>query len=277
MLTILTDSTADLGKALTEKYAIQVLPLYVQHRDRTFRDGIDIDNAHLFQMVSETHELPKTSAASLADFCQAFTTAGEAVCITISSQLSGTFQNAVAAQIQTGNANIHVVDSLNLSTGIGLMVLYAADLRDQGCNAVEIERALLARRAKVHTSFVVETLDYIYMGGRCTAIQSIASSLLKIRPVIQVQPDGTLNVVAKIRGTRKKALDSMLEDLRRHLDTLDPRRIFVTHTDCPEDADYLRDEIQKIACPQEILITTAGSVVASHCGSKTIGILYLLK
>jgi DegV family protein with EDD domain len=275
MLTIVTDSTSDLGAELLKRYQIQIIPLYVQHLGKTFRDGIDIDNPMLFGMVERTHDLPKTSAASIGDFMQVFTETSECVCLTISSALSATYQNAVIAQEQISRNGIRVVDSLNLSSGIGLMALRAAEMRDRGCTVDEIDRTITALRSKVHTSFVLETLEYVYMGGRCSAIQNFASSLLKIRPVLEVCPDGTLGVKDKIRGSRKKALDSMLKDLRQNLPILDRQRIFVTHTDCPEDAEYLRGEIQKLANPGEIHITVAGSVISSHCGPKTIGILYL--
>jgi DegV family protein with EDD domain len=277
MLTIVTDSTSDLGADLLQKYQIQMIPLYVQHLGKTFRDGIDIDNSMLFGMVDRTHELPKTSAASIGDFMQIFTEASECICLTISSSLSATYQNAVVAQEQIGRNGIRVVDSLNLSSGIGLLALRAADMRDRGCPVDEIDRAITALRSKVHTSFVLETLEYVYMGGRCTAIQNFASSILKIRPILEVSPDGSLGVKDKIRGSRKKALDSLLEDLRQKLPVLDRQRVFITHTDCPEDAEYLRGEVQKLAAPDEILITVAGSVISSHCGPKTIGILYLTK
>ncbi len=275
MLTIVTDSTSDLGADLLQKYQIQIVPLYVQHLGKTFRDGIDIDNPMLFGMVDRTHELPKTSAASIGDFMQVFTETSECICLTISSSLSATYQNAVVAQEQIGRNGIRVVDSLNLSSGIGLLALRAAEMRDRGCPVDEIDRTITALRTKVHTSFVLETLEYVYMGGRCTAIQNFASSILKIRPILEVCPDGSLVVKDKIRGSRKKALDSLLADLRQKLPVLDRQRVFITHTDCPEDAQYLRAEIQKLASPDEILITIAGSVISSHCGPKTIGILYL--
>ncbi len=275
MVTIITDSTSDLSLDLRKKFEVRTIPLYVQHLGKTFRDGVDIDNQLLFTLVDQSRELPKTSAASVNDFAQAFAETDECICLTISSQLSATYQNAVIAQKQAGRSGIRVIDSLSLSTGIGLLALRAAERRDQGCSVDEIERAILELRPKVVSSFMLETLEYVYMGGRCSAIQNFASSILKIRPVLEVCPDGSLGVREKIRGTRKKGLDAMLTQLEQNLPRLDRKRIFITHTDCPEDAEYLKGEVQRIASPDELLITLAGSVIASHGGPKTIGILYL--
>jgi DegV family protein with EDD domain len=122
---------------------------------------------------------------------------------------------------------------------------------------------------------VVDTLEYVYKGGRCSAVEMIVGSLLKIRPVIEVRPDGTLGIREKKGGSRKKALDSLLLDFSNHLDTLDPHRVFVTHTTSDEDALYLAFELKKLAPIEHLHITSAGSTIASHCGPGCIGILYM--
>jgi DegV family protein with EDD domain len=238
---------------------------------------VDIDNPKLFKLVDQYGELPKTAAPSITDFIKAFSGPDEIIYVGISSLLSATVQNAILAGENVGKERVHVIDSRNLSTGIGLLVLKAADMRDRGCGAAEIENELNRLVSCVHTSFFIETLDYLYMGGRCSAMQNIVGSLLKIRPIIEVKQDGSLGIKEKIHGSRKKALKSMLDDLSANLGQVDLRRIFVTHTDCADDAAYLKEEILSMAKPEEVLITDAGSVVASHCGPGTIGILYLLK
>ncbi len=120
-------------------------------------------------------------------------------------------------------------------------------------------------------------MEYIYKGGRCTAIQAVAGSVLKIHPIIQVRPDGTLGVKAKAHGTRQKGLQMLLDDFSADLDQLDNERVFVTHTTSEEDAEYLKAEIIRLAAPQDVRITQAGCVIASHCGPRTIGILYFLR
>ncbi len=277
MVNIITDSTADLGSALISQHNIEVIPLYVTIQGKSYKDGIEISIADLFKSVQEFGQLPQTSAATIIGFQELFTRPGEHIYVGISSQLSATVRNAqlVAEHIEPGK--VHIIDSLNLSSGIGLLVLKAAELRDKGVAAQEIADQISALVPKVRTAFVIETLDYLYKGGRCSAMQNIMASLLRIRPIIAVQPDGALNVREKVRGSRVKALAALLNDFKSNLPQIDLQHIFVTHTGCDADADYLKQEIQALSPNSNVYITLAGSVIASHCGPDTIGILYLLK
>ncbi len=278
MVTILTDSCCDLSPDLIAKYNIQVVPLYVQFEGESFQDGVDMNLTKLFQTVQRTGKLPKTAAPSVADFDAFYRLADEEIFYTgIGSSLSATYQSALLACEQYVGRPIYILDSTNLSTGVGLLVLRAAELRDQGFSAAEIARQIQALVPKVRTSFVINTLEYIYMSGRCSAIENIFGSLLQIRPVIEVKPDGSLGIREKLRGSRKKTLDSLLADFQAHLSEADLRRVFVTHTGCDADAQYLVEGLQKIAPIEEILVTYAGATIASHCGPGTIGILYLVK
>lgn len=276
MVHIITDSTADLGPDLAAQYRIRVIPLYVYVNKKLHRDGVDITNQDLFRSVEAAHRLPKTSAPSVPDFQEQFGRPGESVFIGISSQLSATVQNALLAQQSCEPGKVYVIDSLNLSTGVGLLALKAADLRDQGLPAAEIYQQVSQLVPRVRTSFTIETLDYLYKGGRCSALQNLMGSMLHIRPVIAVRADGTLGVKGRTRGTRQKALQFMLDDFRDHLEQINLERVFVTHTSCQPDAEYLREELLNMAPIQQVYITTAGSVVSSHCGPGTIGILYLV-
>lgn len=277
MVRIITDSTADLGNELLSRYRIEMIPLYVLMGEQSYLDGVNISLEDLFRSVQETGQLPKTSAASIGDFVRYFNGPEDIVYIGISSQLSATIKNATLAAETLGKENVYIVDSLNLSTGIGLLALRAAELRDEGKSAREIAEAIKALAPKIRTSFIIETLDYLYKGGRCTALQNLMSSLLSIRPIIAVRPDGTLGVKAKIRGTRRKGLMELVRDFEEHLDEIDVHRVFITHTGCAADAEFLKSELKSRAQIEEILITRAGSVIASHCGPDTIGILYMLK
>jgi DegV family protein with EDD domain len=274
MVDIVTDSCADLSPELISRFNIRVLPLQVFIDNRTIPDGT-ISPQELFNLVDKTGELPKTSAPSIKEFLEFFEPADEIIYIGISSKLSATLPNGILAAHQLPQKHIHIVDSKNLSTGIGLLVLKAAELRDQGWTTADIVREIQATVPHVHTSFVIETMDYLYKGGRCTALQAIVGSVLKIRPIIEVRPDGTLGVKAKVRGSRRKALDTMLEDFRSHLPYLDHHRVFITHTGCDEDANYLAKAIQSMAPIEEICITQAGATISSHCGPDTIGILFI--
>jgi len=272
---IYTDSTADLGPELAARYDIQIIPLYVNVNGKTYADGVDITTPDLFRSVKETGQLPQTSAPSVPDFINLFSQPGESVYIGLSSQLSATIQNALLAQQNFEPGRVFVIDSLNLSTGIALLVIKAAEWRDAGLPAGEIDRRVRELITKVRTSFVIETLDYLYKGGRCSALQNIMGSLLSIRPVIAVRPDGTLGVKGRTRGTRHKTLQYMLDDFCDNQDQIDTERVFITHTGCDADAEYLKTALQKLAPIDEVHITTAGGVIASHCGPDTIGILYL--
>ncbi len=277
MIQLITDSTADLGRELTTKYKVNVVPLPVTLNGREYRDGVDITTVELFEQVGITSRLPQTAAPSVGDFLRVFLLAQESLYIGISSQLSATHQNACLAAKECLPRDVRVIDSLNLSTGIGLLVLKAAEMRDRGCPIEEIEQAVRASIPKVRTSFVVETLEYLWKGGRCSAVEALIGSMLKIRPVIEVRPDGSLGVKDRVRGSRKKALSLILDEFESRLPDVDLSRVFVTHTGCQEDAQKVRQEIIRIAAPQEVLITEAGAIIASHCGPETIGLLYLLK
>ena len=277
MVTIITDSTADLGIDIAAEFDVRVIPLSIFIGGKSYRDGIDLGPGSLFDLVAQTGELPKTAAPSVVEFEKAFQDIGSGIYIGISSQLSATFQNARLAEKELPTGKMRLIDSLNLSTGIGLLVLKAAELQRQGCSIDEIQQQILASIPKVRTSFVVETMEYLYKGGRCTAIQALMGSMLKIRPVIEVREDGTMGVKAKARGTRAKALQLLLGDLESHLPELDRHRVFVTHSGCQGDAEFLAKEIKRIASPDDIRITLAGSVISSHCGPDTIGILYMVK
>ena len=274
---IFTDSTADLGQALSERYGIGIIPLYVNLNGNTYSDGVDITTPDLFRSVEETGQLPKTSTPTVADFETRFSQPGESIFISISSKLSATCQNAILAQQNFEPGRVFVIDSLNLSTGIGLLAIKAAAWRDEGLPAAEIYRRVSELIPKVRTSFVIETLEYLHKGGRCSALQNLMGGLLHIRPVISVRPDGTLGVKGRTRGARLKALQVMLDNFCDSVEQIDTDRVFVTHTGCQEDAEYLKTALSKLAPIHEVHITTAGSVIASHCGPGTIGILYLTK
>jgi len=274
MVTICTDSCADLSLALVRDRDIKVIPLQVLVDGRNIRDG-EMSLEELFASVEKTGQLPKTSAPAVADFIDFYAGSEEVVFIGISEKLSATIQSARLAASELKSQCIFIVDSKNLSTGIGLLVLKAVDMRDQGLNAQQIAAELEKLVVKVRTSFVIDTMEYLYKGGRCSGLQALAGSLLQIRPIITVQEDGTLGVKHKIRGSRAKALNTLLSDFTADLPDIDLQRVFVTHTSCPEDADYLVEELKKLAAVEQVLVTSAGATIASHCGPRTIGVLYL--
>ncbi|MGC9400555.1 MAG: DegV family protein [Anaerolineae bacterium] len=275
MIKIFTDSTSDLTAALVTQHDVEVIPLNVHVGGRSFRDSFDFTPTDLFALVETHGELPKTSAPSVGDFLTHFRREMPGVYVGISSQLSASVRNAQAAAQLLSNGHVRVIDTHTLSSGVGMLALLAADLRDAGHDVDEIERRVRAAASRVRVSFVIDTMDYLYKGGRCTALQHLVGSLLKIRPVIYVRPDGRLDVRAKVRGSRQRALHALVEDFEAHLPTLDRRRVFITHSAYSEGAGQLRAALTALAPDAEISVTEAGAVVSSHCGPKTIGVIYM--
>ncbi len=253
-----------------------MIPLHVLVDGQDHHDN-DLTLAQLFSSVEKTGELPKTAAPSVKEFLSVFDSPDPVVYVGLSSQLSATMSNAHLAANQLGKVDLYLVDLLNLSTGIGLLALKAADLRDEGLNPQEIVHDIENTRPKVRTAFVIDTMDYLYKGGRCSGLQAVVGSMLKIRPVIHVREDGTLGVLDKVRGSRKKALDRLLDGFSKDLPAIDLTRVFVTHSGCEQDAEYLVEGLKGLAEIENIHTTLAGATIASHCGPNTIGILYIKK
>ena len=274
MLQITTDSCADLSQQLISAHGIRSIPLHVLVNGKDYFDK-DLSLDQLFASVRQTGELPKTAAPSVQEFVKFLNSEDPILYIGLSSQLSATMQNAKLAAQQLGKSNIHLIDSLNLSTGIGLLALKAADLRDEDQSVENIIRLINQYRSKVNTAFVIDTMDYLHKGGRCTGLQAFVGSILKIHPVIYVRQDGSLGVLDKVRGNRKKALDRLLLNYEKDLPDIDLNRIFVTHSGCKEDAVYLVEKLKHLNPDAMIYTTEAGATIGSHCGPNTIGIIYL--
>ncbi|MWV44070.1 DegV family EDD domain-containing protein [Paenibacillus sp. HJL G12] len=277
---IFADSTCDLPRAWLSENDIGLIPLYVTFGDQTYKDGVDITTPQLYAKVNETGRLPKTAAPSPADFIQAFAPSIEEgrniVYISLSSELSSTHQNALIAAEEFPEGKVTVIDSLNLSTGIGLQVMKAVKAADEGKSPREIADLIEKVKPLVETEFVIDSLDYLYKGGRCSGMQNLVGSLLKIRPVIKVV-GGKMTPAYKVRGKREKALEQMLHNALDKRDQMDNDLIFVTHSLAEEDAKELKRVLEEKTGAREVAISDAGCVISSHCGAKTIGILYVKK
>lgn len=275
---IFTDSTCDLTQEILTKNDISVIPVYVVFGEESFKDGVDIALEDLYKKVDECGKLPKTSATSPGDYLQAFepyiNEGSDIVYICLSSGLSSIYQNARLAAEEFPEGRIHVVDSRNLSTGIGLLVLKAVDMVKAGLNAQEIAERVSALVPKVETEFVIDTLEYLHKGGRCSGMQNLIGSMLKIHPLVKVV-DGKMIMAEKLRGKRERVLETMLTRALENKDNMDPARVFVTHCTDQENAAWLKEQLAKEIKAEEIIITEAGSVIGSHCGPKTVGILYI--
>ena len=276
MVKITCDSTADLDY-LFEKRNIGVLPLAVTLGDNNFYDGVDITPPDIFEYVKKTGILPKTAARSEDDFYEFFkkyTDNGDSVIhFNISSKFSAS--NEMANKAASRLENVYVVDSYNLSTGTGLLVLDAADMADSGADAKQIFNRVNARKDSVQASFVVDTMEYLRKGGRCSSIASFAASVLKIKPSIWVK-DGAMSVGKKYMGNFDKVILKYVEDTLKTFNAPDLTRIFITHTYADDKTvESVRNRILEIAPFKEVLETKAGCTVTSHCGKNTLGILYI--
>lgn len=277
---IFADSTNDLTPELIRDNDISVVPLYVTFDNDSFKDGVDIKPEDIYERVQTSGKLPKTASASPNDFYNAFKThieqGKDIIYIGISSGLSSTLQNARLAAAEFPEGRIEIVDSMNLSSAIGLLVMKAVDYSKEGMGIKEIALRVNEKVSRIRTAFVIDGLDYLYKGGRCSALQSFIGSVLKIRPIIKVV-EGKMILGHKTRGKRNQAIDTMLNLILSDSANMELDRIMVTHALAEEDAQYLKQELEKKINAKEILITQAGCVISSHCGPKTVGILYIGK
>ena len=279
---IITDSTCDMGADLAKKYDVEVLPLYVNFTDESFKDGVNISTDELYKLVEKKNELPKTAAIDIVTLEETFKKwldQGYDIIFTgISKSMSRTYENAVMAKDELEANNIYIVDSKNLSTGIALTVLKACKYRDEGLSAKEIVDKMLEITDKVRAQFGIETMDYLYKGGRCSSVAKLFGTILKIKPIIFVR-DGKMSVGMKPIGKMKVALDKMIDmfltDYRNG--NVDRDKVFITHSIAIESEKYIRERLEAEVKDMEIISTVAGCVISSHCGKGTIGILYITK
>jgi len=275
---IMTDSTADLDQSLLKKYQIYSIPLYVRFGDEIFKDGIDITTPELYAKVSDKGLLPQTAAPSPGDFVEAFKPLlddhKDIIYIGIGSTISATIQSARVAATEFPENRIYIIDSKNLSSGIALLVLKAKDLRDQGLPAQVIYDQISALVPKVRSQFAIQTLEYLYKGGRATGLQALMGSMLHIKPIIKVT-DGRLGVDKKAFGKMSRALDMMLEDYFHLGDRVDLDYVMITHSLADKHAIYMMDHVKSRLNPKQLIESHAGCVISSHCGAGTIGILYI--
>ncbi|NLN70583.1 MAG: DegV family protein [Chloroflexi bacterium] len=277
MIRILTDSTADIPKELREAYHIETIPMYIQLNGKVYKDGEDIHPEMLFEAVRKTGQYPTTSAPPPGDFIQFLDQENAVIYISISCKLSTTYRNAQLAVKETGNNNVDVIDSLSISTGYGQVVVQAAKWRNEGMSFEELGIKIRERIKQTRGFLILDSLDYIYHGGRCSAVEHFFSSLLKINPFLVMKPDGTLGVLQKVRGSRKKAIDALVTYFLNQTASNSIPEVYITHLNCDSEAQYIKDKIT--ASGKSILINEAevGCVLATHSGPGPIGIAYYVQ
>ncbi|MDE6261057.1 MAG: DegV family protein [Oscillospiraceae bacterium] len=274
---ITATSTCDLPPELLERYQITMVPLYVSFGGNTYRDGLEAGPEDIFRHVEGGGQLPSTAAVNIADYQELFEELSpkyDAVLhITIGSEFSSCYQNALVAA--EDYSNVYVVDSRNLTAGQGLLAVEAAIAAERGDSIEDILKLLDGLIDKVDTTFVVDKLDYLAKGGRCSSVVALGANLLKLKPCI-VLADGKMTVGKKYRG----AFDKVLPDyVRDQLGGKDVRtdRIIIVHTRCNPAIPAAVEQVVREYGFQEIIHTVAGSTISCHCGPNTLGILFIRK
>ena len=280
MVKIISDSTCDLSPELIAKYDIDILPLHILLGEDEYEDGKNITPEQIYSWSDENKTTPKTSAPSLTDAIELFKPyideGREIVCFSISSSMStsGNVMRIAAEELEAEDC-ITVIDSANLSTGIGLLVIEAAIMAQNNHTVEEIVSAIEALKPNVRASFVVDTLTYLYRGGRCNAVSAMAGGVLKLHPKIVVE-NGAMNASKKYRGKINSAIMTYVKDMEDDLKAARPDRVFITHSGCDRTiVEEVHSYLENLGVFSEILETRAGGVISSHCGPGTLGVLFI--
>lgn len=279
---IISDSTCDLSKELIEKYEINIIPLHVLLGEEEYEDGRSITPDEIYKWSDENKATPKTSAPSITTVTEMFESCtedgSELVCFSVSDKMSttGNVMRMTAEELEMEN-RISVIDSANLSTGVGLLVLKAADMAREGKTAKEIVEEIEQLKPRVCASFVVDTLTYLHRGGRCSGLAALAGGALKLHPKIVVE-NGGMSPTKKYRGTISKVIMSYVKDMEESLRNALQERVFITHSGCDTSVvEEVYKYLESLNIFEEILITRAGGVISSHCGPGTLGVLFIEK
>ena len=280
MIKVFSDSTCDLSDELLKRYDITLLPLYIILGDKQYKDRVNITPQDIFKWSDEHKTTPQTAAASLDDIVEkikpVLDAGDEIVVFSISLEMSN-MGNVIrlAAQSLDAQDRVHYIDSRNLSTGIGHLVIEAAVMAQQGKSAQEIVDAVQKLIPRVRASFVVDTLTYLHRGGRCGGLAALAGSVLRLHPKIHVK-DGVMGAGKKYRGRYSDIILNYAKEMEEELLRAKPDRVFVTHPPCDRKVvDSVCEYLKGLNHFAEVLDTEAGGVISSHCGPGTLGVLYI--
>lgn len=282
MVKIIADSTCDLSVELIDRYGISILPLHILLKEEEYEDGRNITPEEIFAWSDEHKTTPHTSAPSMESAMELMGNllqdGSQLVCFAISEEMS---TSANVMRLAAGELNaedrVTVIDSRNLSTGIGLLVIEAAIMAQEGKTAEEIYAHIQELIPKVRASFVVDTLVYLHRGGRCSGLSAMLGSAIRLHPRIVVE-DGKMSSDRKYRGKINSVVLSYAKDLEEAMQDGRPDRVFITHSGCDAQAvEEVRSYLRSLNIFDEILETRAGGVVSSHCGPGTLGVLFIAK
>lgn len=278
---ITCDSTCDLSQKFYTENQIEVIPMVISLGEDTFFDGVDVHPKDIFAYAEATGTLPKTGAPSIGTYSEVFhrlTESGyDVVHISLSSSLSSGYSNArIAAEEME---NVWTVDSLNLSSGSGLLVIAAAELAEAGKSGREIFEALEELKTRLDSSFVLQTLEYLKMGGRCSPLKALGANMLKLRPEIVVSTQtGTMSVGTKYRGNIERSVTDYICGRLENRTDIDLGRIILCHSGVPEEIlEKCRKLILQLQPFEELIDATAGCTISSHCGPACLGVLFIKK
>ena len=275
------DSTCDLGDALKERYGVHYYPFHIILGERQYQDGVDITPDELYEAYRKEKILPKTAAIGAGEYAEYFrkwTEKGyDVVHLNLGSALSAAYQNCCIAARELGH--VYPINSCNLSTGIGLLVIEAAERIAAGLSAEQVQAEVSALTGKCHASFVLNTLEFLHAGGRCSALAAMGANLLRLKPCIEVDNTcGRMGVGKKYRGTLDKALEQYISDKLSGRNDLKLDRVFITPSGTSnERIDAVCKQVCALAPFKEVLVTRAGCTISSHCGPDTLGVLFLTK
>lgn len=280
MIKIITDSTSDLSDDILKRYDIDVLPLYIHLGENEYKDKLEIKPEDIYFWSNENNTTPKTSAPSIEDAVNAmkpYVEKGDDILMFAISEDMSTTANVMrlAAEELHYQDHVYVIDSANLSTGIGHLVIEAAIMVRKKMPAKDIVASIEALKPYVRASFVVDTLTYLHRGGRCSATSALVGGLLKLKPCIVVK-DGKMDADKKYRGNLKKVILQYVKDMEKELLHAKRDRVFVTHSGCDKEiVESVKDYLESLGRFHSIIETRAGSVISSHCGPGTLGVLFI--
>jgi len=281
-IVIFSDSTCDLGEELIKKNDIKIVHLGVSFdkEEKIYKDGLDIDGEAIYKKVEAGSSLPTTSAPNISDYIEAFKVeiekGNDIFYVGIGACLSSSLRNAQLAAEEFEKGRILTSDSQNLSTGAGLLVLKACKFRDEGCSLEEIKEKVDALVPLVSAKFCIDKLDYMNKGGRCSSFTKIIAHLLRMHPILKMI-NNKLVVYKMPRGKYKVALDAQINEFLEDYDNIDKDCVFITHSGRMDgDDQYVIEKIKPLVSEDALHVTVAGATISSHCGPKTLGILYIL-
>lgn len=280
MTKIYADSTCDLSKELVARYDVTIVPLHTILDEDDYLDGVTITPDEIYAWSDEHKTTPKTSALSIEEVIinikPVLDSGDDIIFFTIASSMSTTINVIkMAAEELDAADRVHVIDSANLSTGIGLQIIAAAEMLHEGKNADAVVKAIEAIKPKVRASFIVDTLTYLYRGGRCSGLAAMAGGVLKLHPKIVVE-NGAMRPDKKYRGRIGRAILNYAKDMESDILSARPEHIFITHSGCDQEViNDVKAYLESLNRFKEIHITRAGSVISSHCGPGTLGVLFI--